>query len=89
MNPRWKIKKICVDTCFFIVTNQLKKKDYLYQVPDLKSLALVGDSVFVTTKSNKILHIDLISEKRKFVKSASVLTEMIIPSFSAKVQNML
>ena len=80
LNPRWKIKKCCVDTCFFIVTNQLKKKDYLYQVPDLKSLALVDDSVFVTTKSNKILHIDFISEKRKFVKSALISTGFAKPS---------
>jgi hypothetical protein len=82
LNPRWKIKKVCVETCFFIITNQLKNKDYLYQVPDLESLALVDDSVFVTTKSNKILHIDLISEKRKFVKSASILTCVTKPSIT-------
>lgn len=67
---KWKIKKVCLDTCLIIVTNQIKKKDYLYQVPDLQSLALVEDSVFVTTKSNKILHIDLLTEKRKFVTTS-------------------
>lgn len=66
---KWKIKKVCLDTCLIIVTNQAKKKDYLYQVPDLQSLTLVEDAVYVTTKSNKILKIDLLTEKRKFISA--------------------
>jgi len=68
VGTKWKLKKLCPSTCFFIVIDRVSGKEYQYQVPNMETVELAGDCVYVYTKANKVLQIDLLTTNRKFVE---------------------
>jgi hypothetical protein len=69
----WHIKKVCLNTCFFIVENKHLDTLKKFQVPHLKSITIVDDEIYALTKSKKIMVIDLVSDTRKFLTESEAL----------------
>ena len=78
VRTKWKLKKLCLSTCFFIVVDRVSGKEYQYQVPNMQAVELSGNSVYVHTSTNKLLLIDLITTNRRFVDE-----KLFQPSFKA------
>jgi hypothetical protein len=72
----WHIKKVCLNTCFFIVENKHLALLKNFQVPHLKSITIVDNEIYALTTNKKIMVIDLVSDTRKFLSEseASALT---------------
>jgi len=67
VGTKWKLKKVCLSTCFFVVVHRISGREFQYQVPNMQAVELSGDCVYVYTNTNKLLLIDLITTKRRFV----------------------
>jgi hypothetical protein len=68
VGTKWKLRKVCLSTCFFVVVHRDSGREYQYQVPNMEAVELSEDCVYVYTNTNKVLLIDLVTTKRKFIE---------------------
>ena len=73
-DSNWRIKKVCLNTCFFVLENQELNTLKQFQVPHLKSIEIVDNEIYALTKNKKVMVIDLISDNRKFLSQSEIST---------------